>query len=565
MEKIIPYLQQFYLAKDIERIVSELERYARTLPTVKPKYFTNTWYKNSNIYSVYPDGVSLHQEAPLTEIKDYLTTIRKLGCNAIHLLPFLKSPMQDKGYDVSDYYSVREGLGGMESLKALKKAAEEQEIHIFMDLIFNHVSIEHEWFMKAEQGSEYYRNFFLHTKETPQFLRKIEKDSTVYAEYLVNGEKTLVSVAFPEFAGELPHWRQGKDGYWYYHTYYPHQIDLNWQNPDVFIELSKILLFWASKGFNFRFDAIQFIGKTAYKHLDTHNPFTHHLTSVFNVIAESVFPECIFIFETFEHLDSVIEYFGTANNQQSKLLYSFHFTASLWISLLEENQSHIWKQLKSMSDIPIHAQWVNFLRNHDELSLAYVDKTILEKVHTKLIDSGKPFRSEFGISGRTYSLLASDEKRFLMSYFLLSSMPGSIMIPYGDEFGMGNIAQSQLSEEEKKDTRNINRGVVTTEIIKSKKGELLFAHLATIFKKRQIFRDYLNIWPEELPVAQGIFGATYKKGTSEFLIFINLTPARKTVHFDDIAAYAKILEINNVDIENNNIKLDTYAGIWLQK
>lgn len=565
MEKIIPYLQTFYSDNDITKIVHELNQYVKTLPVIKPQYFTNTWYKNSSIYSVYPESIALHNDTPFTNIKDYLATIKKLGCNAIHLLPFLKSPMRDKGYDVSDYYTIREGLGGMEALEALKKEADELEMHIFMDLVFNHVSKDHEWFIKAENGSEYYRNFFLHTKDTPQFLGKKEKDSTVYAEYLVNGEKTLVSVAFPESTGELPHWIQGKDGYWYYHTYYPHQIDLNWQNPDVFIELAKVLLYWASQGFNFRFDAIPFIGKTAYKHLDTHNPFTHHLTAVLNVIAETVFPECIFILETFEHLDSVIEYFGTVNSKQSNLLYSFGFSAALWISMIEEDQVYLWKQLGKMKNIPVHAQWVNFLRNHDELSLAYVNKNILQHVHAKLIDFGKPFRSEFGIAGRTYSLLGSDEKRFLMAYFLLSSMPGSIMIPYGDEYGMPNVPESHLSEEEQKDARNINRGTLEKEITTSKKGSLLFSHLETMFQQRQILRDYLNIWPEEKHFAPGVFGATYKRGTSEFVILINLTSDQKTIHFDATASYEKVLTVNHVEIADHTIILTDYAGIWLQK
>lgn len=565
MEKIAPLLEPFYSQQHIERIIHELKNYAQTLPTSNSKNFTSVWYKNSSIYVTYPDSIHLHQETPLTNIKDYLTTIKKLGCNAIHILPFLKSPMKDKGYDISDYYTLREGLGGKEALQSFIHEANRQDIHIIMDLLVNHVSIEHDWFIKAENGSEKYRNFFIHTKETPQFLGKIEKDGAIYAKYLVNNEKILAVVVFPEFAGEIPHWTQGKDGYWYYHTFYPYQIDLNWHNPDVFIELAKVLLYWASQGFSFRLDAIPFIGKPAYKHVDTHNPFTHHLTTALNMLPQMVASDCIFLLETFEHLNSVIEYFGTVNNHQSNLLYNFNLNTSLWLGIVKENQTPIWKRLHKMQDIPVHAQWVNFLRNHDELSLGYLNDEEINILNEKIGHFGKPFRGHFGISGRTYSFLGSDEKKFLMAYFLLSSLPGSILIPYGDEYGMVNVPESHLSEEEKKDTRNINRGILTKDVMTSEKGKTLFSHIATMLQKRQLLRDYLNIWPEERDFGQGIFGAIYKKGTSEFVILINLTSHHKTIHFENATDYEEILTINGIEREQKTLKLSPYAGIWLQK
>lgn len=565
MEKIAPLLKSFYSDEDIERIIHKLNIYVKSLLMVKPKYFSSTWYKNSNIYATYPESILLNHKIPLENAKEYLKTIKQLGCNVVHLLPFLKSPMRDKGYDISDYYTLREGLGGKDALKAFMKEAEKQEIHIIMDILVNHVSQDHEWFVKAENGSEYYRNFFIHTKDFPQFLRKVEKDGTIYAEYLVNNEKILVAVLFPEFAGEIPHWTQGKDGYWYYHTFYPHQIDLNWHNPEVFIEIAKVLLYWASLGFNFRLDAIPYIGKPAYKHVDTHNPFTHTLTTAINMIPQAVAPHCVFLLETFEHLNSTIEYFGTVNNRQSHLLYNFNLNTALWLSLTEEDQKPIWRQLHKMRHIPVHAQWVNFLRNHDELSLAYLNDEEINSIYKNIAPFGKPFRAHFGIAGRTYSLLGSDEKRFLMAYFLVSSMPGSVLIPYGDEYGMSNTPQSQLPEAEKEDARNINRGVLTKETMTSDKGKRLFAQLATILQKRQILQDYLNIWPEERRSVPGVFGAIYKKGTSEFVIYINLTPHQKTVHFDNPLAYETILDVNHVEVEDNAIKLDAYAGIWLQK
>ena len=564
MEKILPYISSFYTTPEVERIVRELTLYVKTLPAPESFSFSPNWYKNSTLYVLYPDSIQLGDSSPLESTKKYLHRIKELGANAIHLLPFLESPMMDKGFDVSNYYKIREGLGGLHALQEIKKEANNLGLHVFMDLIFNHVSREHEWFIKAQQGEKYYRDFFIHTRETPQFLGKVYKNSSVYAEYLINGEKELVSVAFPEFAGELPHWVEGKDGYWYYHTYYPDQIDLDWKNPEVFIELSKVLLYWTSQGFNFRLDAIPFIGKPAYKHLNTHNAFTHHLTAVFHVLAHQINPQCTFILETYEHLDSQIEYFGTANVHQAHMLYSFHLTTSLWVSLIEENVQYIWKQLRENKHIPVHAQWINFLRNHDELSFAYLDKALIEKIHKKLLPFGKAFRDGYGIAGRTYSLLGSDERRFLMSYFLLASLPGNILLPYGDEYGVGNVAQSHLPLKEQSDPRNVSRGYIDQETIESVKGKSVFDHVKLMLASRQLLQDYFTTWPEEITTKKGVFSARYTIGTSELIVFINLTKSHQTISFDT-ALFEEVANMNSFTLTKHEVKLGPYGGVWLQK
>lgn len=131
--------------------------------------------------------------------------------------------MVDKGYDVSDFLKVRQGLGSMAELLELRETAQGYGINLFMDLVVNHVSDQHEWFRLAQAGDEHYRRFFITTRERPRFLRKLNKKNKVVAVYLVDGREVEVTIAFPEFAGELPHWRPGTDGFWYYHTYYPQE------------------------------------------------------------------------------------------------------------------------------------------------------------------------------------------------------------------------------------------------------------------------------------------------------------------------------------------------------
>ena len=563
MEDIIPYIQSFYSTKDIKRIVSELHTFDKSLPAFAAFEKNSYWYKGCTLYSIYPDSIS-SSSSPFSALETYLPIIKSLGCNAIHVLPFLASPMQDKGFDVCDYYSIRKGLGGIEEVKHFMSTANTLGIHVFMDLIFNHVSVEHEWFRKAESGDEYYRNFFIHTKDTPQYLGKVYKKSSVYAEYLINGEKNIVSVAFPEFAGEVPHWVKGKDSVWYYHTYYPSQIDLNWKNPDVFLEMTKVLLYWTHLGFDFRLDAIPFVGKSAYKHLNTHNVFTHHLTSVFQKLAHHVNPSCSFILEVNEQMDADIEYFGTDLMPQAQMLYSFRLTTALWISLYTKNPHHLWKQLEQNEKIPAHGQWVNFLRNHDELSLSVNSKATLHMIYTKLLPFGKSFREGYGVAGRTYSLLGSQDHRFLMAYFLLISLPGCVLIPYGDEYGMENVPESHLSPEEKQDARNINRGHLTHAIMQSEKSKKIALFMKTMLTARQLLKDYLNVWPKKIDVEKGIFAGKYVLGTSELVIFINLTASTKTISFD-LSGLQEVAHVNTYEISKDTIKLAPYGGVWLQK
>lgn len=562
MEGIASYIQDLYTKEAGEKILRELSSYIKDLPHYGEQ--SQAWYKNSILYFLYPDSIKIDDKPPLRSVTSYLHHVKDLGCDGVHLLPFLDSPMRDKGYDVRDYYKVREGLGGMEALLEVKKEADKLGIHLFMDLVFNHVSSEHEWFIKAQEGDNYYRDFFIHTKEAPQFLGKVVKNSSVFAKYLVNGEKTLVNVTFPESSGELPHWVQGKDGYWYYHTFYPHQIDLNWQNPEVFLYFAKVLLYWASLGFNFRFDAIPFIGKAAYKHLNTHNSFTHHLVATLNLLAQKINPYIVCILEVNEKLHSDIEYFGSANVEQAQLLYNFQLTASVWASLVEENATYVYKHLQEDQDIPVHAQWILFLRNHDELNLSSLPHHVIEDVHKKLLPYGKGFSDRLDIVGRTYPLLGSSEKRILMAYFLLASLPGCLLLPYGDEFGMENVSESTLSLEEKKDLRNIARGFLTKEIMQSKKGKHIFFNMARIFDMRKVLKSYLNVWPAIKESQKGIFYITYQLGSSELVVLTNMTPKHKTIVLDT-KQYQEVFSVNSVVIDKDKVHLGAFAGVWLQR
>src|SRR5579872_3254893 len=194
MIRVTSFLTPIYGEKAAHYIQEELNRYHATLPEKHFSQKNEDWYKASNLYEIYPDAIGGDRATPLRNLEDFLPHIYQTGFHAVHILPFLDSPMDDRGFDVSNYYKVRPTLGSMNDLDTLKYAANELGLKVFMDLVFNHVSIQHEWFVRAQNGEEKYRNYFIHTKEKPDFIRKFKKNAAVWAEYMVHGKKTIVNI-----------------------------------------------------------------------------------------------------------------------------------------------------------------------------------------------------------------------------------------------------------------------------------------------------------------------------------------------------------------------------------
>ena len=291
------------------------------------------------------------------------------------------------------------------------------------------------------------------------------------------------------------------------------------------------------------------------------------MTAAFRSVAESINPECVFIVETYERIQVITRYLGYTHFKQTHLAYNFHLCTYLWVALVEQDATFIWQKLDELDEIPVHADWINFLRNHDELSLAYLQDPLLSDVKNALMKYGEPFREGYGISGRTYSFLGRDEKRFFNAYFLVASLPGGVLIPYGDEIGKTNIPLHKLPEQLRKDTRNINRGKLTAEELNSAKGKRIVDMLSRFIHKRQVLREYLNVWPQRLPSPPGVFAAMYHFGVSELLVVVNITDKPQSVkikialHKD----YQEVLRLREVEYREDEITLNPYAGVWLEK
>lgn len=559
-------LAPIYGEKDAHWLAREVIEASHSYHRIEPTSDNPYWYKYLNLYTIYPDALHHRGVSPLYRLNDHLEWISDLGCNCLHILPFLESPMIDKGFDVSNYFKVRRELGSILDIRNILEDADELGMRVFMDLVFNHVSDQHEWFVKAQTGDPFYREFFLYSEKKPVLVQKYHSDTKVMAKYLVNNEEKEVFIVFPENVGELPHWRQGDDGYWYYHTFYPQQLDMNWLNPHVFLEFAKILMYWTSFSFHFRLDAIPYIGLPAYKDMKDSNETAHQIVTALANISQLINPECTFIVETHEKMKDIIRYFGSSNKSEAHIAYNFHLSTHIWLSLLKHDASYTWKKLNEAMLVPKHAEWVNFLRSHDELSLDYITKELQNDMKDHLLKNGVPFREGHGVSGRTFSFLNSNEKRFLMAYFLLASMPGGMGIIYGDEVGIGNVPEKKLSKQERTDSRNVNRGRLTRKQMESQKACRIYGTMKHIMNERNLLREYMNVLPTQfalkIPDPQ-IFAAVYTLGISKLYVFVNLSGKPKTIPVS-IYGGRVVLKVNDGRAFKSKVKLGAYGCIWIQ-
>ncbi|MFC1653436.1 alpha-amylase family glycosyl hydrolase [Patescibacteria group bacterium] len=569
MQVLEELLKQIY-PKEAGEIVEELK--PELVPSKHLDEKNIEWYKNSQIYVTYAEVFS--KENSLAALTQKLDHIKNLGCNAIHILPFLESPMIDAGFDVSDYLKVRDNLGGNNSFEKLLTSAKEKNTQVLMDIVSNHTSVQHEWFQKAVNGDEKYRNFYTHTASKPDFLRKFTNDKGVWAEYVLNGKQVKMRIVFPEQAGPIPHWEQAKDGYWYFHTFYPHQIDLDWHNPQVFKEFSRILIHWNKKGASFRLDAIPHIGKNVFVGETDTTESTHVLVKSLHQVNKLTAPNSAFLVEAVQPVEITKKYFGSSDHIESELAYNFHLNGALWASIVGKNPQHIWDALDETKKIPDWAQWIMFLRNHDQIMLDFIDEDTRLVLYEDLTARGLSFSEGFGVAGRTASFLDNDEKQVIMAHALLASISGSLAIYYGDEIGQENNhkymeQQTLLKKEDPRnkdvshDTRDINRGPFQQEKLNSEQGKVILEGISKILNTRSKIKDFSTTIPEKIDTPyQHVFAARFSLDGPDLEVYINLSNQEDKISLKNPGE--TLLALNDSHIQNQVAHLSPHGVVWVE-
>ncbi|WP_435850240.1 maltose alpha-D-glucosyltransferase [Streptomyces uncialis] len=389
---------------------------ARPMP-VEPDWFKRAVFYEVLVRSFYDsDGDGTGDIRGLTEKLDYL---QWLGIDCLWLPPFYASPLRDGGYDISDYRAVLPEFGTIDDFAALLDAAHARGIRVITDLVMNHTSDAHPWFQESRSDPDGpYGDFYMWAD-----------DDTGYPEARIIFVDT-----------ETSNWtRDPVRGQYFWHRFFSHQPDLNYDNPRVQDAMLDSLRFWLDLGVDgFRLDAVPYL--FAREGTNCENlPETHDFLRLVRKVVDDEYPGRVLLAEANQWPDDAAEYFGDATQGGDECHMAFHFPLMprIFLAVRCENRRPISDILGATPDIPSGSQWGIFLRNHDELTLEMVTEEERACMYDQYATDPR-MRANVGIRRRLAPLLGNDTRQLELLSHLLLSLPGSPVLYYGDEIGMGD-------------------------------------------------------------------------------------------------------------------------------
>jgi maltose alpha-D-glucosyltransferase / alpha-amylase len=378
----------------------------------------NLWYKDAVIYQLHvrtfsdsnADGIG--DFAGLTQRLDYL---QELGITAIWLLPFYPSPLRDDGYDIADYTSVHASYGSLEDFKTFLAAAHSRGIRIIIEMVLNHTSDQHPWFKEARSSRE-----------------NSKRDWYVWSE--TDTRYQGVPIVFVDTETSNWAWDPISKSY-YWHRFFSHQPDLNFDNPAVFEAVWEVMKFWLNLGVDgFRLDAVAYLVEREGT-LCENLPETHAIIRELRKRLDLAYPGAMLLAEANQWPADVCAYFGDGDEFHA----AFHFPLMprMFMAVKLEDRKPIIEILGQTPEIPDSCQWFIFLRNHDELTLEMVTDVERDYMYDEYA-MDKTMRINRGIRRRLAPMMNNDRRRIELLNGLLMSMPGTPIVYYGDEIGMGD-------------------------------------------------------------------------------------------------------------------------------
>ncbi|MDO1445611.1 maltose alpha-D-glucosyltransferase [Rhodocytophaga aerolata] len=377
------------------------------------------WYKDAIIYELHikafkdSSGDGIGDFKGLLEKLDYL---EDLGVTAIWLLPFYPSPLRDDGYDIADYYNINPSYGDINDLKAFIKEAHRRGLRVITELVINHTSDQHPWFQRARRAKPgtNFRDFYVWSDDPNKY-----KD---------------VRIIFTDTERSNWTWDPVANAY-YWHRFFSHQPDLNYDNPNVQKEVFKMLDYWLNMGVDgFRLDAVPYL----FEREGTNGenlPETHAFLKKLRAHVDKHFPGKLLLAEANMWPEDSAAYFG--DGDECHMNYHFPIMPRMFMAVKMEDRYPITDIIDQTPEIPETCQWAIFLRNHDELTLEMVtdeERDYMYKVYAK----DPQARINLGIRHRLAPLLDNSRKKIELMNTLLFSLPGTPVVYYGDEIGMGD-------------------------------------------------------------------------------------------------------------------------------
>jgi maltose alpha-D-glucosyltransferase/alpha-amylase len=376
------------------------------------------WFKTAVFYEIHTraffdgNGDGSGDFRGLIEKLDYL---QWLGIDVIWLLPFYKSPLRDGGYDVADFYDIQPDYGTVEDVRDFIAAAHERGIRVIADLVVNHTSSDHPWFQESRSS-----------RDNPKADWYVWGDD--------NERWSEARIIFTDT--EVSNWTfDPVRGQYYWHRFFSHQPDLNFDNPEVQEAMLSALRFWLDLGMDgFRLDAVPYL----YERDGTNGenlPETHAFLKRLRTEIDSKYPDRVLLAEANQWPEDVVDYFG--DGDECHMAFHFPVMPRMFMALRREEATPIYEILSRTPEIPENCQWGLFLRNHDELTLEMVTDEERDYMYSEYAKDPR-MKINVGIRRRLAPLLDNGRDEIELMHAILFSLPGSPILYYGDEIAMGD-------------------------------------------------------------------------------------------------------------------------------
>ncbi len=499
---------------------------------------------------------------------DYLAT---LGITCVWVLPFYPSPWRDNGYDVMDYYNVDKRLGTLGDFAAFVREASERGIRVIIDLVVNHTSEQHPWFQEArrDKNSKYY-NYYIWRKDKPE---------EPHAEPMFGGEEDTIW-SYDEGAQE-----------YYLHRFYSHQPDLNIINPEVHKEIKNIMGFWLALGVaGFRVDAAHILVQNDYDESSDH---FYELLEDMRTFVNTHSQDAILLSEATGPPEMIANFFD--DDKRVHMSFNFLINQHLFHAMALQEAAPLVKGFERLPKAPESCTWLNFLRHHDELTLVDLDKKAQEEIFAVFAPEKDMQIFGHGIRRRLAPMLQNNRQRLELIYSLMFSLPGTPLIQYGAEIGMGDdqSLSGRISVRTAMQWMNTNNGGFSTapaeDLVRPviSGGEFGFEKVSVLAQQHENF-SLLN-WMERLirirrqcpEIGRGVWSILKLNNKAVFahacalqttlVAFHNLSESATSIPVPDILLQApELVEVLSdrpyaaPSEENTKLELGVYGYRWFR-
>ena len=376
------------------------------------------WFKHAVFYEIHVRGFfdgNADGMGDLRGVTDKLDYLEWLGIDCIWLLPMYPSPLGDGGYDIADFYDIHPDYGTVEDFRAFVDAAHQRQIRVIADLVMNHTSSDHPWFQEARSSPDSPKRDWYVWSDTDDGY----PDARVI---FVDTEPS--NWTWDPLAGQ-----------YYWHRFFSHQPDLNYENPEVQDEMLRVLRFWLDLGIDgFRLDAVPYLYEDEGTNCEN-LPRTHDYLKRVREEVDASYPDRVLLAEANQWPEDVVEYFGEGD--ECHMAFQFPIMPRMFMSLRREDATPMYEILERTPSLPDNCQWGLFLRNHDELTLEMVTDDERDYMYAEYAKDPR-MKLNLGIRRRLAPLLDNGRDEIELMHAILFSLPGSPVLYYGDEIGMGD-------------------------------------------------------------------------------------------------------------------------------